>query len=202
MFVYWPIHRAPHRDDKPARLFPARADFPAPPAAARRVPAHADFSCLASSALSSTRRLPLPSRRDAPPPRPTSQCPARRLTPRRRFRSLRLASAASHLSPTCLSNSFRSLPARVDCPTRPATFQPRPTSHLTSTPLAIPGCPGLPTFLPHSPLRSPFLADFPAPRMPPHSPPATQRETPPNDMPRHVLSVLTSPTTRNERPPS
>lgn len=167
MFACWPTHRAPHQDDastpaphpspappRPHRLPSPAHRYPARVCSLRPLPTSHAFATRAQPTflLNAPRlhpcRLPNPLRTLAARRSPTSQCPARRLTPRRRFRSLRLASAASHLSPTCLSNSFRSVPARVDCPTRPATFQPRPTSHLssdlahaphlTSTPLAIP----------------------------------------------------------------
>lgn len=173
MFVCWPMHRAPHHDDLSPRLATSplaasRSDCPlhavpsrrasglhSPtprPRAFRHRPALTDYPSRRHAARSLLRRLACPRRSSPCPaiPRPTSQCPARRTTPRRLHRP-------SHLS------APRFIPCRLPCaalrrpaPPEPTTRRapsPRTASHPSPTPADLP-TPRL------SPRHGPALTDF------------------------------------------
>jgi hypothetical protein len=172
-FVFWPIHRAPHRDDDSLllaayqlRICPTRTDCPALPFADQPASSRADYP-------------PHYAAPRARQPAATSQCPAIRLTPRRQPSSCR--SATVHL-----------IPARADCPSRPCASRPIPT-HPVSTCLV--------TSSPSSPRRQPSSGHSPQPsRSSPYRHPySSPRLSAPTDSPTPAASFASihpPPTTR------
>lgn len=202
MFVCWPIHRAPHQEDCSARanpclfgprrlpdpslrhsspLFPCRLPMPSPPEPSRppqppqRGPSRSASTSPFRPAPGSPHRLPIPSPRATTPALPTSQCPARRLTPRRLPWTIRHFPAPADYSPrrrrshpeatsliVPLHRKPRRLPTPADSPNSPNPVR----SHRLACALRL-------SAFPPSPRRQPN----PCRRLPvhhgPQRPPAT-----------------------------